>query len=311
MDLLARNFNTIRNDYSIPLVSDSEIKLKEYSSLRIKDVILFHFSGVQNNADNYYIYNVPISLFNKAIVSEVEQFYIKSLLQLKDFNCLVGEGSPSWRFTTQYYRYFFLLTCFQRIQKNGYLFINNQQATHLTSASNLFLNSPVKIARGNYEFQIVGKHTAKNYLIGMKPAGSDLHKLMWYNLKGNINTFILNSRGDERRFLEKLKNVYNSAQDYSPSNTRNILNYNAETSILELEKAVYCNFVPTENLVKTLSSIKSATELNSKIQITSIITQYLHVFFTELLKDLLSRNKKSLKLIKKFEKQNNEKVISS
>jgi hypothetical protein len=301
MKILSRNFNTIRNEYCIPLVEHLDIKMQEYHRLKVKNVILYNSLSVVNDNNNHYIFDVPISILHKAIISEIEQFYIRSKILLDDYNYLESNGSQSWRFTTQYYRFFFLTTCIQRIHKNGYFFLNEEQAKYLSDIASTFLNSLVKISKGNWEFNVIKKNV-NNYQVLLKPAGSNVHQLMWSNLKRNLKKFIKNSQKEEKQFLEQLRIIINSTQNYSPSNTRNTLNYHAETSIFEIKKSIYCNSISKGALFKKLFLLNPSSDINNKIKITNILTEYLDLFLDEIINDLDVREKNGFKLIKKYKR---------
>lgn len=97
---------------------------------------------------------------------------------------------------------------------------------------------------------------------------------------------------------------------FSPASTRNEINYSSKTSIEELDNKIYCNKIKFEKIDSALGKIKLHTDNNNdKIKLTSIMTIYFSEMMSKLLSDLASRNKKSCKLISKYERIHKTKIL--
>lgn len=304
MNILGHNYLKIRNEGIIPVISYAKINLSEYKVHVLKNALIDHFNFVENPSSKLFYFTVPKSIINKALLAEAEQFYIRSLFQDQDQNLIKIYGSNSWQFTTQYYRYFFLLTSLQRILKKGYFFLNSEQASYLSDASNVFLHSIVKFEKGNYEFKIIAENASNDYIVSLKPAGSDVHKLMWYDFKTLINKLVANSKpgSDECAFLTLLKQKINIEKTFSPSTTRNNINYSSSICLLELNKKIYCPTIDINRLSQILSEISTSisSDINVSIKLSLVLTEYINILVKELLNDLKSRNNQSLKLLDKY-----------
>jgi len=312
--LLQRGYKWIRNDYLLPIIVDSKINLREYPSMKLKKVILEYPISAEVSPDGEIIFSVPKSYLNKAIISEIEQFFVRASYQKLDYNQLVGNGSGSWKVTTQYYRYFFLANCLQRILNSGFFWINDDEIQYLSTILSSLTGEDHKYEKGNYQFRINEADpedvNVNYYEVVLVKAGRDMHKETWLNLKGTLNQLIQKSNTSERLFLEKLKQTYNGLSNYSPSTVRNGINYPSEISISEIKNLINCPSVKLDELENTLELISAYSNQNKGIRMTSIISEYLELLISNLLGELRFRQIDSCKLITKFEKKNRVKLLT-
>lgn len=310
-ELTQRNYLTVRNKYTIPTIKNSKIGLRDYQHLKLKKAVFENFIDVSNPHNNDYLFKVPKSIIDKSRLSEIEQFFLRAKFQQSDFVSLKEEGTPSWMITTQYYRLFFLTTCLQRILNIGYFWVNKNESNQASTLMTHYIDSFTQLGSGNFRYIIEQDKSDQNiYNVFMSQTGPNLHELSWLELKTTLNKFIENSNNEERKFLEGLKKAYNKMGEFSPSTIRNEVNYSSETAIKELNNQIFCFPINKENIISLVNSFNERCRINSGSKLTIIISEYLDILITALLKDIYSRNKNSCKLIIKYERKKSLKLIT-
>ncbi len=295
------NYLRLRNDFGLNLL-DSDIKISDYRQLKFRSVILNNIITATSPSDDTFTIEVSSKLFYKTISAEFELYHLRSKMQLDDF--LNSKNiTESWKFTTFYYFLFFSNVALHRSLNKGYIYLDSENANVFSNSLNAFLISDVvSIGTGNWAFRKISE-TSSNVTLELKKAGANVHQLAWQDLKSTFKNFIGHSSGSlldpERSILDNLYKNIKGNNDFSPSETRNFLNYVSEIAIDEIEKKIFCPQIKVDNFIKTLTQLNYNKSLSSNIILSIVIGQYLYLLNTEIVKDLQIRNPKNFKLIKK------------
>jgi hypothetical protein len=295
----------IRNDYGIKLL-DSDISLRDYNQLKFKSAILNNIVSAKTiSGRDGYLIDVPSKLFYKCIGAEFEMYHTRAKMQLNDFDCQTSI-TENWKFTTYYYFLFFSNVALHRLLNKGYIYLHEKSALELSDSLNALLeNNVVQIGTGNWFFR-KNNETSSIVTIELQKAGANIHQLAWQDLKSTLKQsvgFSTNKISDaEFSILNNLYKHIKRDQKYSPSETRNYLNYSAEIILDELDSKILCPNLKTSDFIRNLTQFNYNQSINSSIMLSIIIGQYIFLLNSKIVEDIQLRDQKLFKLIKKYDR---------
>ena len=298
------NYHHIRNDYALNLL-DVKINLRDYKHIKFKTSIFENIINAKEIGEKTFEIYVPRQIFYKAINVEFELYHLRSKIQLNDFY-LSKNISESWKFTTFYYFFFFTNVALHRLLNRGYIYLDQASAHNLSSTLNVFFPYVTKLGSGNWSFRKIAE-TTSTVTIELKKVGSNVHQLVWQDLILTIKHFITKTStklsDPEKSILDNIYNNIKNRQNFSPSETRNYLNYVSEVALEEINNKILCPQNKIENFLKNLSSFSYSDNLLSKINLSIIIGQYLFILNKKIIEDLQEREKNQFKLLNKDKKK--------
>lgn len=290
MDLFGNNFLDIRNNHVIPLVKFG-IQRSKFQFWSLKDIITQRLISLNKLSGKSVEIEIEKSDYYKALHCDIELFMNKSVIQYSDFSKSVN-NSPCWSFVTLYYLAFFSTTCFFRFLNKGFIFLNSSQKKRLEDYSLAVYSTPIVMETGNYYFSYKEENANGNIVITLSFKGESVHKLNWIQLENTLRAFLPTCDSDETAIYKVFLNHFSIFKSEFPSNLRNQLNYNGDSSILDIEDSIsYVNLKQINiNFIKGLFNID--TTINTKNQIESIgyLTSYLFKFNAALYKEYLDRS---------------------
>lgn len=294
------NYLRIRDDYALNFL-DAQIALKDYRHLKFRSVILENIVSASSPNNDTFLLDIPSKLFYKTMSTEFELYHIRAKMQYNDFN-VDANITGSWRFTTFYYFLFFCNVAIHRLLNKGYVYFDESNSATLSNSLNIFLPDVVSIGTGNWSFKKRGE-TSSLVSIELKKAGANVHQLAWQDLKTTLKSFISfsSSRLDDPERVV-LNNIYGNLRrntTFSPSETRNYLNYVSEVAIDEVESKIKCPQINIDNFIRTLSDFNYNHSIHSSMLLSVFIGQYIYLLNDKIVTDLQSRDSKQFKLLKK------------
>ena len=174
--------------------------------------------------------------YYSSILCDFSLFFSRAYLQRATYSKCGTRASPSWRFVTLYYMAFFSATALTRLFSNGFIYIDNNTGSRLSSILTSYAGIPTVINRGNYEFR---KKTSVDPIILLKQSSKSTHEATWNFL---LNIFQANvfktSHGYEKEFYRELIG-YMKSDNYPPSMIRNYINYETKICIHEIRNMFY------------------------------------------------------------------------
>ncbi|MCG8796654.1 hypothetical protein [Tenacibaculum finnmarkense] len=307
--MFGQNFVHIKSTYSIDLIN-LNIKLTDYKQTKFRSTLLQNITSVEEKegSDPTYFIEIPKSIFYKSISSEFEQYYVRALLQLSDFNNMGEEINDSWKYTTYYYFFFFSNVALHRYLQRGYIYLDASNTERLKEIFSTILKKPINIGKGNWFFKKKSE-SVSSVQIELTKVGGNVHQLIWQDLKSTIRTFESKStrknNSVENSILKNLHQTIRKNNSFSPSEIRNNLNYLSEISIDEIYNKIQCPKTKETDFIKNLTKYNYNNSNLSKINLSILIGQYVHLFNTAIISDIELRDSKSFKLKKKYHKQKN------
>jgi hypothetical protein len=292
MDLFGKNFLQIRNSHIIPKASFGVLQSKyEYWSL--KEIFTNKILSLNKLGGKSYEIEISTDDYYKAIHCDIELFMNKTLVQYSDFK-VQGNVSPSWSFITLYYFLFFNATCLFRFIDKGFVFFSRENSKNLENYSIALYSNLISVDVGNYYFSVKEINSYGNIIVTLSFKGDSVHKSTWIQLESTLREFIIRSDQNEKVVLNLLLSHFIGFKTEYPSNLRNKLNYNADSSMLDLgNKLPYSQIKDiNDNYLEALIKLNISSKNNSvQIESVSFLVSYLFELNKKLYKEYLERSK--------------------
>ena len=287
------NFLKIRNTCLMPLV-DYGIKRSKFSHWSLKEIITNNIISLDKKTKNEIEIEIEKELFYKSLHCEIELFMNKSIIQFVDYSKSTY-NSQCWSFVTLYYLSFFCTTCLLRFLRCGFIFLSKEQIDrindHYEAVNSLVINLPP----GNYFFDFKEVNANGNVVLTLKHKSDGVHKLNWIQLESILKKFLINSDLNESIIYDTFLSHFKCFSSEFPSHLRNKLNYNGESSIIDLENSLpNLDFNKLKsNFDLELKKIKITNSSCKENQIKSIclLSHYLLNLNQELYNEYLNRSK--------------------
>ena len=290
MMLFGNNFLDIRNNNILPLVNFG-VSRNKYQYWSLKDTITSNVISLNKLTGKTVEIEISKDDYYKALHCDIELFMNKVTIQYSDF-INSKANSPCWSFVTLYYLAFFSTTCFFRFLNKGFIFLTTEQKKRLEDFSIAVYSSPISLDSGNYYFSFKEENSNGNIVLTLTFKGESVHKLNWIQLENTLRDFLPNCDEDEKTIYKTFLLHFSTFKSEFPSNLRNKLNYNGESSILDFEESI--SYLDIQNINKNFVKglFKIDTKVNTKNQIESIgyLSSYLYKLNNELYKEYLNRS---------------------
>jgi hypothetical protein len=290
MPIYGNNFFAVRNRYVLPSIVYG-IKKNKSSYWSLKDIITSRVISINKLSGKAFEIELKKEDYYKALHCDIELFMNKSMVQYSDF-IKSKENSPCWSFVTLYYLTFFSTTCLFRFLNRGFIFLSTEQKKRLELFFQAVHSEVVAIDSGNYYFHYKEENAEGNVIITLSFKGDNVHKLNWLQLESTFREFLPNCDNDEKIVLDLFLLHFSKFRQEFPSNLRNKLNYNGESSILDIEDVVaYIDLEAiNNNFLKGLSAIETSINLPNQINSIGHLANYLIKFNNALYKEYLDRS---------------------
>ncbi len=240
MELFGENFIDVRNRYIIPSISFG-VGRHEYESWNFKDTVSNNSKNFSSSSKNAFQVEINKSDFFKALHCDIELSLNKTTIQYIDLLYSKGQ-SKSWSYVTLYYFLFFGTNTLFRLLHSGNVFFYQNQIARFEALSTLSGYGLKPLSTGNYRFSVQGENSNGDILLNFTFQGDNLHKKTWYQFEAIIRGFLPNCDSEEKAIFMQVIEIFKKYTIEFPSQTRNMLNYTGESSMLEIRnKIVHMN----------------------------------------------------------------------
>lgn len=233
MDFFDKNFLRIRNNHVFPKIHYG-IKKDKYKFWNLKEILTTKIISLNKLTGKSYELEISEEDYYKALHCEIELFLNKTMVQYHDFKNQ-DKISKTWSFVTLYYFVFFNVTLLFRFLDKGFIFLSREQSKRINDFSLAMYSSIINVDSGNYYFSLNGKNSSGNLIINISFKGDSVHKTTWNQFEETLDDFVNNSNNYENLICDLLLKQFRQFKSEYPSNLRNKLNYNGESSMLDIE----------------------------------------------------------------------------
>jgi hypothetical protein len=292
MELFGNNFLTIRNNHLLPRINYG-IARNKYEFWSLKDVFTKNLISLNKLSGKSFEIELPIDNYYKAIHCDIELFMNKIFVQYSDFK-KQKDISPSWSFITLYYFTFFNATCLFRFIDKGFIFLNKEQSKRIEDYSVAVNSTIISVDTGNYYFSVKEINSYGNIVLTLSHKGDSVHKSTWIQMETTLREFVVASDPNEIILYNLLLNYFTKFKSEYPSNLRNKLNYNGESSILDLENSIpYMTLKDiNSNFLNELTKIDTSNSTpTNQMKSINYLTSFLFELNQKLYNEYLDRSK--------------------
>lgn len=291
MELFGNNFLTIRNNHLLPRINYG-VKRTKYEFWSLKDVFTNKIISLNKLSGKSFEIELTKNDYYKAIHCDIELFMNKVFIQYSDYKKQT-DVSPSWSFITLYYLAFFNSTCLFRFIDKGFIFLNKTHAKIIEDFSIALYSDPIAVDIGNYYFSVKEINSYGNIVLSLSHKGDSVHKSTWLQMESSLREFLTTSDPSEIVLYNLLLNHFTKFKSEYPSNLRNKLNYNGDSSILDLENSIpYLTLREiNSNYLKELTNIDTSISSNiNQMKSLSYLTSFLFELNQRLYKEYIDRS---------------------
>lgn len=239
MLIFNERYNVIVAKYIVPL---SEYGIA-YSKLRqnaLRNLLIEKVQRITINANSTVSFYFSKKDLLKALSNDVEQFYIRTLLQreaVRKIRCDTTDKSTNWNIVTDYYYAYFLCGLLLRLCHRGTFYFDSTTKTNLTRIVSAYTQDTVAFGN-NYYFKIDLNDTDLEYKLTLYISSKKTHELVWEKIALLLDEIKVGTKttSDEYTVLQLISEVNQKMGSAYPSNLRNRVNYQPYYGIKEIER---------------------------------------------------------------------------
>lgn len=299
-------YNNLRSKYVVPL-SKYYIRYDSLKNNNIKEILSTKFTSVQRDEAGNFLFTFEHEVLFKALLGDIQLFYIKEKLQKADvIVCANEELSSNWNIVTHYYHGFFCASLLLRLCFRGNIFLEVSKKRELEQLVSQVLGEVIKL-ESNLFYEVIPNGT--DYILKLSKSSANTHEIVWEKIGLLIDEMLLLSRkkSDEEVVLKAIKYMNNSLTNTYPSKLRNRVNYQLIYGVKYLDNSLY----PVNSNTSWLYNVINFQDTKDDNQIANAM--YAYICYLELLCDNLIAEYFSLRgnengLVKNINKKCNNKI---
>lgn len=284
MEFLDANFRRIRDNFIIPRINYG-IRYNKANFWSFKENLVNKIISIKKKEGKTYEILMPVDDYFKSIHCDIELFTNKYEIQLYELQSQ-KYISQTWNFVTLYYFNFFLTTCLFRFLNRGFIFLNTTHAKIIQDTAYALNSEIIAVNHGNYYFYSPGVDAYGNIVVNLSFKGDNVHKSTWIQLEAILVDFYKYSKNEEKALLGLFLSHFKCFAHEYPSILRNKLNYNGESSLLDLNRSLIDVNVILDidsKFLKKLSKVALDKESDiSKMRSFELLASYLYSLLNSL-----------------------------
>lgn len=228
-----RIFENAFEDYRTRFIVPMKDYGVQYNHLRVQNIKRAlcdgKMTGVSTDNNDYLFYFDKDTIL-KALVGEIELFYIRAIMQKEDAKVISAshrEISDNWIIVTSYYYTFFLSSFLLRLCYRGNIYFDNESKNKLSKLVSTIIGDVI-VLPNNCIFQIEQKDS--QYVCRLSSSGNNgTHEIVWKEVNKLLEDMYRKSLNpsDERTVLRCVLDINKLFGCTYPSELRNKINYRA------------------------------------------------------------------------------------
>lgn len=266
----------LKNEYLVPLTSYS-VPYGHLKKNNIKDAILTRSTSITIVNEKEYVFHFDEDYLFKALLGDIELFYIRKLIHSGDTGFCNGEGlSANWNIVTHYYNAFFAASLMLRLCYRGNIFLDAIIRKQIEQMISYITGSIVRL--DSNQFYEVSEENGK-LVLKLTSATDNTHELVWNKMNDLIQEMIMLSRpkSDERLILSTIKKINSGLKSTFPSQLRNRVNYQTLYGLDYVDKKLF-QVNQHLNWLQYLLSFSNTTDDNQIACYMYAYTKYIEFF---------------------------------
>lgn len=300
MLLFEKSYNSVVSKYIVPLC-DYGVSYKKIRPNALRTILMTkpRRITVVNSRDVCFHFEKDDLL--KALVNDIEQFYIRTLLQgaaIKRIYNDTKDPCTNWNIVTNYYYAYFLAGLFLRLCYRGTFYFDTRTQKDVKRIIDAFLpeEEAQKIdIKSNYFFQIAIDEKELEYTLVLHESSRMTHELVWEKIGELLEEIKVNATkpSDEYAVLESISIVNRHKKPIYPSQLRNVVNYQPYYGIEEIEKkySAPCVLDCEDNWLSSIMEFETgqSDDEQKRINLFTAYVKYLYTFTFNLVNEYIDR----------------------
>lgn len=321
MLLFEKSYNSIVSKYIVPLC-DYGVSYKKIRPNALRTILTTkpRRITVVNSKDICFQFEKDVLL--KALVNDIEQFYIRTLLQgaaIKKIYNDAKDPCTNWNIVTNYYYAYFLAGLFLRLCYRGTFYFDTKTQKELKRIITAFLpeEKAQNIAIGNnYFFQIALNEKDLEYTLTLHESSRMTHELVWDKIGELIEEIKANATKDSNEYtvLESISTVNHHKKAIYPSQLRNIVNYQPYYGISEIEKKYSAPSILDceDNWLSSIMEFESdqSDDEQKQINLFTAYVRYLYTYTFNLINEYIDRRGRKSGILSAINKNREHKITA-
>jgi len=297
MLIFDNKFLLLRNNYIIPIINYT-CNLESIYKHDFKKSISQKIIRANCLTNNKFELEIEGYSFYNSLVTDIELFYTKTLLQYADI-INSPKMSSHWYTVSIYYLNFFSITTLFRLTQRGFVYLDGELSKQISTLISQITHQPIQLNDGNYLFFVRNNVNNGNALIELVRK-DDVHKNSWDYLKEFFLDDLSYCKNDELAVLKTLRKMSNENNSNFPSTIRNKVNYNAQYGLHSINNNFHKSniILDSEELGKRILKYSYNTDFGNMVYLSSLFGNY---FFALTLKLYNEYRERQIK-ISDFEK---------
>ncbi len=227
-----------RNKYVVPLATYS-VAYKSLRYVNVKQAIRRKSLSIETATDKGFVFHFNQEDLYKAILGEIELFYIRKHIHQRDSVFCAGDGiSANWNIVTNYYNAFFSASLMLRLCHRGNMYLENELKKEIEILISDNIGEPVRLdSKLVYEIcEQMGQPALK-----IKETKYATHELVWIKMNELVDEMLKQSRENSEEYLVLLgiKQISSRLGVTFPSQLRNRVNYQPLYGLEYLDKKIF------------------------------------------------------------------------
>lgn len=300
-------YRQIRLKYLIP-ISKYTVNYRSLKTTNIKEILLSNFTSVEKDNNDYIFYFEDETLL-KALLGDIELFYIRTILHKQDvLKCDSIDLSANWNIVTNYYYSFFCASLMLRLCFRGNIFLDDTIKKQLEKIIAMILNT-TSITLDSNQFYNVEKK-GSHYVLRLSKSEANTHEVVWKKLNELFWEIKQNAKenSDESTILKNIIAINSKIGVTYPSKLRNKVNYQPLYGLKAIDKSIHKVFYQTDWYDIFLFPIKDLSSEDNHAKAMYSYTMYIEWFCNNLISEYYEIQGKENGILKNINKNREDKI---
>ena len=299
-------YRKILMKYLVPL-SRYSVPYRSLAATNIKEILMTKFTSVEKEK-NDLIFSFDKDILLKALLGDIELFYIKTILHKQDVNkCNSVDLSANWNIVTNYYYSFFCASLMLRLCFRGNIFLDEKIKRELESVVSTVLSNTITLDSNQFYYVYLKDG---DYVLKLCKSEANTHEVVWKKMDELIRE--INNEAtkgsDESNIIKNIIKINSKIGVTYPSKLRNKVNYQPLYGLKAVDKSIHTVFPQEQWYDSFLFPTSHLSSEDNHTQAMYSYTMYIECFCNNLISEYYERQGKENGILKSLNKNRTDKI---
>ncbi len=252
MPLFTLRYLEIRNKHLLPLLG-TRIYISQSRLYTVKQLMISgQFNSVRQTDKATFEFICPRDRILETVTSDFELFYTKAHIQERNAKLSPSSISPCWRLVSEYYLFFYAAVALSRLFARGLSYLQNNEATTLSSIISVGAGQIHQIPGGNFRYRVLDPTDPNLLCLRVEFGSKSSHEGVWDLVSEIVREIADMSSADDEElavlkavraflrhfgssFMSSLRNDVNYKGDFAKQDSLNSLLHNEHFTASDAE----------------------------------------------------------------------------